>query len=312
MKHASWILPALAAMAALASGVSVIRSQPRRPPTEPPSPPPAAGFPDRIAAVGTVEAGSENIAVGSPLSGLVVAVPARVGSAVQAGDPLFTLDTRALGADRGAREASVRLARRRAATASTILADVEDQLRRAEQLAQTDVISPDDLERRRFAVRTAAARQEEAGAEVDAAEAALKVVETELERSVIRSPIAGEVLQVNVRPGEFATAGSLVRPLIVLGSTRPLSVRVDVDEHEGWRVRNTAAAEAQLRGDSRIRTPLRFLRVEPMVVPKRSLSGDATERVDTRVLQVLYTVAGDAGVPLYVGQQLDVFIAATP
>ena len=46
-------------------------------------------------------------------------------------------------------------------------------------------------------------------------------------------------------------------------------------------------------------------------MPKRSLTGDATERVDTRVLQVLY--AFDRGdLPLYVGQQMDVFVEAPP
>jgi hypothetical protein len=48
-----------------------------------------------------------------------------------------------------------------------------------------------------------------------------------------------------------------------------------------------------------------------MVVPKRSLSGDSTERVDTRVLQVIYEVL-DQSVPLFVGQQMDVFIEAAP
>ena len=48
------------------------------------------------------------------------------------------------------------------------------------------------------------------------------------------------------------------------------------------------------------------MRVEPYVVPKRSLTGESTERVDTRVLQVLYAIE-TAGRRLYVGQQLDVF-----
>ena len=58
-------------------------------------------------------------------------------------------------------------------------------------------------------------------------------------------------------------------------------------------------------------TPLRFVRFEPFVVPKRSLTGDSTERVDTRVLQVIYRVERD-DLPLFVGQQVDVFIDAQP
>jgi hypothetical protein len=45
------------------------------------------------------------------------------------------------------------------------------------------------------------------------------------------------------------------------------------------------------------------------VVPKRSLTGDSTERVDTRVLQIIYKVERD-DLPLFIGQQLDVFIDA--
>jgi HlyD family secretion protein len=55
---------------------------------------------------------------------------------------------------------------------------------------------------------------------------------------------------------------------------------------------------------------LRFVRVEPYVVPKKSLTGENTERVDTRVLQVIYAVE-NPDPPLYVGQQLDVFIQAS-
>src|SRR5215470_6751977 len=47
--------------------------------------------------------------------------------------------------------------------------------------------------------------------------------------------------------------------------------------------------------------------IEPFVVPKNSLSGDSTERVDTRVLQVIYRIE-DSNLPLFVGQQMDVFI----
>jgi hypothetical protein len=86
---------------------------------------------------------------------------------------------------------------------------------------------------------------------------------------------------------------------------------VDVDEHEGWRVRPGAAATGHVRGNAALETALRFVRIEPFVVPKRSLTGDSTERVDTRVLQVIYRVERD-DLPLFVGQQLDVFIDGAP
>jgi hypothetical protein len=131
----------------------------------------------------------------------------------------------------------------------------------------------------------------------------------ELERSTVRAPIDAEVIQVKLRVGEFASAGNSSSPMILLGRTKPLHVRVDVDEHEAWRVRAGADAVGHVRGNAELTSTLRFVRFEPFVVPKKSLTGDSTERVDTRVLQVIYRVErGD--LPLFIGQQLDVFIAA--
>jgi HlyD family secretion protein len=92
-----------------------------------------------------------------------------------------------------------------------------------------------------------------------------------------------------------------------LGRTKPLYVRTDVDEHEASRVRPEASAIAAVRGNAELKTPLKFVRFEPFVLPKKSLTGDSTERVDTRVLQVIYRVERE-DLRLFVGQQMDVFI----
>lgn len=96
---------------------------------------------------------------------------------------------------------------------------------------------------------------------------------------------------------------------MLLGATDPLHVRVDVDEQNAWRVTPDAPAVARIRGNATLEVPLEFVRFEPYVVPKRSLTGDPSERVDTRVLQVVYRAA-DAAQPMFVGQQVDVFISA--
>jgi hypothetical protein len=54
---------------------------------------------------------------------------------------------------------------------------------------------------------------------------------------------------------------------------------------------------------------LRFVRVEPLVVPKRALSGMTTERIDTRVMQLIYAIVED-GMAILPGQQVDVLIEA--
>ncbi len=66
---------------------------------------------------------------------------------------------------------------------------------------------------------------------------------------------------------------------------------------------------ASPRGNGSLKIPLEFVRFEPYVIPKKSLTGDSTERVDTRVLQVIYRVK-DQNAPLHVGQQMDVYIEA--
>jgi HlyD family secretion protein len=150
-----------------------------------------------------------------------------------------------------------------------------------------------------------------ARAQVASAEAKLKATETEIERLTVRAPVSGEVMQVKIRLGEYAPAGVLQTPLMLLGSTDPLHVRVDVDENDAWRVRPGAPAFAYVRGNRDLKTPLKFVRIEPYVVPKRALTGDSTERVDTRVLQILYSFDRRV-LPVYVGQQMDVFIEAPP
>jgi HlyD family secretion protein len=143
------------------------------------------------------------------------------------------------------------------------------------------------------------------------AEARVAEIETELSRLVVRAPVDGQVLQSNARPGEYAVAGRADPPLMLLGDVVRLHVRVNVDENDAWRVRPGARAQAFARGNRALGVTLEFVRAEPYVVPKLSLTGEASERVDTRVLQLLY-VFDRGDLPLYVGQQMDVFIEAEP
>jgi HlyD family secretion protein len=128
---------------------------------------------------------------------------------------------------------------------------------------------------------------------------------------VARAPIDGTVLQVNIRAGEFAPAGVMSTALVVMGSIGTLHVRIDIDEADIPRFRPGAKAWASPRGAARLDIPLGFVRVDPLVVPKRALTGAGTERVDTRVLRVIYAF-DPRDLPIYPGQQVDVFIAAVP
>src|SRR5262249_53431674 len=132
----------------------------------------------------------------------------------------------------------------------------------------------------------------------------------DLDKTITKAPIDGAILKVNVRLGEYAAAGVLSAPLMTMGSIEPLHMRVDVDEADAWRVRSDSPAIARLRGNPAIAVALSFVRFEPYVLPKRSLTGDTTERVDTRVLQAIYAFRPN-DFPAFVGQQVDVFIKAS-
>lgn len=154
-------------------------------------------------------------------------------------------------------------------------------------------------------------------AAVEQAKAQLDQAKTELERHRVLAPelvdadgnpVEWEVLRVNLRPGEFVSTPSS-EALIVLGDTGSRHVRVDIDENDIPRFRPASTAEAYARGSAERKYALRFVRVQPFVVPKKSLSGDNAERVDTRVLQVIYAIENDDR-SVFVGQQMDVFIQA--
>ena len=120
------------------------------------------------------------------------------------------------------------------------------------------------------------------------------------------APRKETILQVNIREGEYASPDSS-DPLILLGDTEALQVRADVDEVNAPLIRPGAPAVAYRKGATSTPIPLLFTRIEPYIVPKRSLTGDNTERVDTRVLQIIYRFEPPP-FPVFAGQQVDVFI----
>ncbi len=348
-----FLIPLLS-IAGLAFALFTVASGAKPTPVAAPIADPASTpFESTIAGAGIVEAKSQNIAVGTPIAGVVADVPVKVGDVVVSGTPLFRLDDR----DRRARleiekaaldSAQADLARivnlprqedvppaeARVAAAESALADARRQLEVAESLDDKRAMSIEDWNRRKFAVQTLEARAAEARADVAkikagawapdlavqrskvaAAAAAVRADEIELDRLVVRAPVDCTVLQVNVRKGEFAQAGALSTPLMLVGDVSTLHVRVDIDENDAWRLTAGAKARAFVRGNSQLTTHLEFVRIEPYVVPKKSLTGESNERVDTRVLQVLYRFDPKA-LHVYVGQQMDVFIetarATTP
>lgn len=115
--------------------------------------------------------------------------------------------------------------------------------------------------------------------------------EVELQLRTILSPIDGSVLQVKIRVGEYVPAALLSTPLMTLGVTNPLHIRVDIDESEIPRFQSRAKAFASVRGRPEVKVALDFVRIEPYVFPKKTLHGGVSERIDPRVLQIIYSVS---------------------
>jgi len=267
-----------------------------------------------VAGAGIIEPQSENISIGVPIGQVVTAVLVKEKDRVVAGQELMQLSDRTPKAELQVRRANLKAAQAKVAEAQATLADQRHQLEMWENVKVEGAVSRDELSRRKYAAAVADAKLRTAEAEVVAAEAAIRQTEDDVDRLMIRVPkeiALAEVLQVNVRPGEYAPAAALATPLIVLGTTETLHVRVDIDENDAWRVLENAPAVAYVRGNAELRTELRFVRIEPYVVPKRSLTGESTERVDTRVLQAIYAFERN-DLPVRVGQQMDVFIDAKP
>lgn len=256
-----------------------------------------APFASQVAGTGIVEAGTGNVAVGTPVSGIVASVAVQWGQRVERGTALFRLDDRDL-------RAQLPLATARVEEAEARLARATYQSQLADQLHSQRVLSEEQYRDRRYEVQIDRAALVAARAEVER-------IGVEIDRRIVRAPVAGRVLQINLRPGEFAESGALATPLMVVGDDARLRVRVDIDENDAGRVEPGAPAVAVVRGRPDLRTDLRFESIEPYVAPKASLTGSTTERVDTRVLQVIYSFER-ARLPVYVGQHLDVSIQARP
>lgn len=247
-----------------------------------------------IAASGIVEASTGTIAVGPPATGLVQRMDVTWNQWVPKGVPLFGMDDRDLSARRGTLIAAI-------AQAQAVLPAVRRKLDAVAAPQMRQFVTQNDLVQRQSDMAVATAN-------VAAARAQLRELDAQIARLVVRAPISGRILKINVRPGEIAEAAGVAPPVLLMGADDRLYVRIDVDEHDAWRVKPGVAAEAFIPGDRRLHAPLTFVRIEPFLQPKTSLTGAAAERTDTRVLQLIYSFDPKA-LPAYIGQQLDIVLS---
>lgn len=345
------IIPFLALLGLLFGVMLAIKDAHNEPSPPPLITPPYPPYNSYIAGAGLIEAIPANIAIGTTYSGLVTNVYVRVGTPIKAGDPLFKLDDTYLlsvlksqlaakelaKANLNAllaapRQEDVLIAEDVVRQAKGTLGQALDQLQNVQNLTDIRAISIEEVHNREFAVEIAKAELanaqdtllklmngtwapdiEVSKKQLLEAVANVEQTKTQLDLLTVRSPIDGEVLQVNIHEGEFAIASDLSQPQavprMVVGYTKQLRIRVDIDEFDAWRFSKEAPAAAYLKGNPHVKIPVEYEYTEPYVIPKQSLTGSTTERVDTRVLQVIYKFDPN-NFPVYVGLQMDVFIEA--
>ena len=309
------ILPAIAVIGLLAAAAFILAGLPDRklsePGREPPRAPEELAASARVAGSGVVEPSSETIQIGSALSGLITGLFVQPGDRVSEGELLFTVDDRAVRAQLREAEAAIVQARASIAEAQSARSTANRQLALYRQVEDPAAVSRAEVIRAEGEASAASERLRLAQAQLQAAQARAGSARTEIDRLAIRAPIAGEILTVNIRKGEYVSTmgGGGAQPFIEMGQTSPLHVRIDIDEEQAPRLKLGAPATISPRGAANQRVEAAFVRAEPLVVPKRSLTNSAAERVDVRVLQVIYQLPETNGL-FRVGQQVDAYIAA--
>jgi HlyD family secretion protein len=310
------ILPILALGAIILTAVLVLGSQPDRSVKAAVKTPAKAGSAlgsGAVAGSGVVEPSSELISIGAHVSGVVSRIYVNAGQQVTAGQPLFAIDAREVQAQIAEADANIARAQANVGNARAALATANQQVALYRSIEDPRAISRQEVIGRQGIADEARTRLALAQSEVRAAQAVRASATTRMARHVVRAPISGEVLRVQLQPGEYAQAGgqggSSAVPYMEIGSTNPLHVRIDIDEDEIARVELGADAIIAPRGASGRQIKATFVRAEPLIIPKRSLTNSASERVDVRVLQIIYAIpVGEAG--FFVGQQIDSFVPA--
>lgn len=138
-----------------------------------------------------------------------------------------------------------------------------------------------------------------------------------LSKYTLLAPSDGIVLTIGTIPGSYVSPQGAYEsytqgmdPVLVLGSPQTrLNVRCYIDEILVPRLPPASKLKAQMsiRG-SNVRVPLNYVRVQPYVSPKIELSDQRQERVDVRVLPIIFSFEKPVNMNLYPGELVDVYI----
>src|SRR5579864_1079311 len=298
-----------------------------------------------IAGLGRVEPYSEDIKIGSELSGRLKTVKVEEGDAIRRGQVLAELENADYRAQvesarasivakqaelrkviNGARPQERDEAWSKVSEAQAVMVDAQSELRRRQELFSAGVVSREELDRyvsdadvakakyesavQHHALVDDLAREEDrslAEADVKLAQAQLEEAEARYEKTFIRSPIDGCVLRKHHRNGESVSNSSTVPdPVLTIGDRNTLRVRVDVDETDVSRVQVGQRAYVTADAFGKEKFWGRVVRVGQQLGPKNVRTDEPTEKVDTKILETLVEL--DSGSHLPDGLRVDAFI----
>jgi HlyD family secretion protein len=279
---------------------------------------------DRLGGDGIVEPADRESKVAAAVDGRIKSIEVKEGDHVRAGDILVVLDNDVekaalMAAERDVAAQKAQLSRtaagQRPEEIHAAIADAEsaqaraalsrDSLARTKVLAQDAAATPDELDKavhqadidqkayeaaeaRKSAAVDGARRDDVAidAAKLGAINGRAAQARALFEQKIVRAPIDGEILQVKVRAGEFFnTKGS--DPMVIMGDTRVLRVRMDLNERDVARVRAGQTSFAQLPAYGDRRFPGRVVEIGRRMGRKNVRSDDPTERIDTKILEVV-------------------------
>lgn len=318
----------------------------KKPIQEPPEKVPIvhSPFPAYIKGVGIVEPKSGNIYIGIPFERIVKHVYVSVNDKVKKGDLIIQFDNQDLVANLQVKQsehekALANLHKLEAFPRKEDLIIAEEALKKAQialnaaktqhemilNLPNPRALSKEEQDKRLYKLQTAEAEMREAQAQyekiksgtwepdlkiamyqVAQAQADVDAIKAEIERTSIKSPIDGTILQIKIHEGETPTS-DMSKTAIIVGNTDEYYLRVSVDQFNVSNLTPNAPAAAFRQGNRSTEFLLEFLHFEPFMIPKRYLTNSVDEKIDTQIFEILYRIVKkDSG--LFIGEKMDVFI----
>ncbi|MEJ5301633.1 MAG: efflux RND transporter periplasmic adaptor subunit [Thermodesulforhabdaceae bacterium] len=193
-----------------------------------------------VTATGTLQP-TNTVTVGSELSGIIRSVDVYYNDRVKVGQVLARLDTSKLEAQLAQAKATLESAQAKVLQAQATVKETRaklTQLQNAHKLSGGKVPSQTEMDAAEAAYERAQADLASARAAVSQAKATIQSIETDLSKSVIRSPINGVVLNRKVEPGQTVAASLQAPELFILAEDlTKMDLHVNVDEADVSKVK---------------------------------------------------------------------------